>query len=95
MLSTETRCFIKFQNFGIAVRNVVKAVGDAFAAMEPAFRQFANHVTALYEELRRIRFYQLLPAWLPCREQIAQRWPKWWLPSHHRRVRWIEGEADD
>ena len=77
------------------MRNMGKAAMDAFAAMEPAFRQFADHVTALYEDLRRIRFYQQLPAWLPCREQIAQRWPQRWLPSHASMMRWIEGESDD
>jgi hypothetical protein len=95
MLTTETRCFIKFQNLGIAMRNAFNAMGDAIAAMAPAFRQFADHMGVLYERLQRIRVYQLLPTWLPYREQIADHWPKWWLPSSASMMRWIEEGGTD
>jgi len=66
-------------------------IGDHVA---PAFRQFADQCLVAYEKIQRARLYDALPAWLPYRAQIAQRWPKRWLPSSASVLEWMNGESE-
>ena len=91
MTSSATRMYIGWQNVGIAMERMCAAIGDVLA---PVFRQFADQCVSLYEKLQRACLYDALPAWLPYRAQIAQRWPKRWLPSSASVIRWMKGESD-
>jgi len=91
MTSSSTKRLIRWQNFGIATRNTMRAIGENVA---PAWRTFSEKLEEAFEALQRCRLYYALPTWLPYRAQIAQRWPKRWLPSSASVIRWMKGESD-
>jgi len=90
-MSIDLRLYIRWRNFGIAMRNTALAIGDNVV---PDYQAFAEKLQRAYETLQRIRLYHALPAWLPYRAQIAQRWPKRWLPSSTSVLEWMNGESD-
>ena len=91
MTSDSTRMYIHRRNFGIAMRRMAGAIGDCAV---PAWQAFSGKLIIAYEALQRVCLYGALPAWLPYRAQIAQRWPKRWLPSSASVIRLMKGESD-